>query len=147
MSAVDPWPFIEIDDVIALHSDAMVKYGGQDSQPKPGCVDSSVHGAVTAAMYADDEPDLLSAVAYLLFYLAKNHCFVDGNKRVAWAAAIRTLEINGFRVQGEELEAASLVERVASGDVDVEFVIRWFGSPGRLCADDSPLSRPSPQTS
>lgn len=135
MTSACQWPFIAMEEVLALHSDAMARYGGQDSPPKPGCIEASVGAAQTAAMYAsEDEPDLLSAVAYLLVYLVKNHCFVDGNKRVAWAAAMRTLALNGLRVQADTSEAASLVHNVACGEADVRRVIQWLGSPGRLSA-------------
>ncbi len=134
MSAYGPWLFIEVHEVLALHTEMLSTYGGQQSPPKVGCVESSVGTAITSAMYstAEDEPDLLCAVAYLLMYLAKNHCFVDGNKRVAWSAAVRVLDMNGIRLREDDAEAAPLVNRVATGDAKVGDIITWLAQPERL---------------
>ncbi|MFS8071553.1 MAG: type II toxin-antitoxin system death-on-curing family toxin, partial [Byssovorax sp.] len=72
------------------------------------------------------------AVAYLLMYLAKNHCFVDGNKRVAWSAAVRVLDMNGIRLREDDAEAAPLVNHVATGEAKVGDIITWLAQPERL---------------
>lgn len=134
MSAYGPWVFIDVDEVISLHAEMLSRYGGQASPPKAGCVESSVGTAISSAMYSTDqaEPDLLCAVAYLLMYLAKNHCFVDGNKRVAWSAAVRVLDVNGVRLREDDAEAAQLVTRVATGEARVGEVVAWLAQPARL---------------
>ncbi|WP_438016918.1 type II toxin-antitoxin system death-on-curing family toxin [Sorangium sp. So ce315] len=131
------WAFVGVEDVLHLHSVAIDQYGGERSMvPKAGCVEGSIGNAVTASMYVaeDGEPDLLVSVAYLLVYLAKNHCFVDGNKRVAWSALVRVLDANGFRIVAEQEDAAKLVNDVATGVVDVHGVLRWLSSPDRITA-------------
>jgi death-on-curing protein len=131
------WAFVEVGDVLQLHEAVISEYGGkQSSVPKAGCVEGSIGNAVTAAMYVaeDGEPDLLVAVAYLLVYLAKNHCFVDGNKRVAWSAMLRVLDANGIRIVATQKEAAKLVDDVASGAIDSRGVLNWLSSPNRITA-------------
>ncbi|WP_437286586.1 type II toxin-antitoxin system death-on-curing family toxin [Sorangium sp. So ce406] len=131
------WAFVEIEDVLQLHAAAVSQYGGDQSLvPKAGCVEGSIGSAVTASMYVaeDGEPDLLVAVAYLLVYLAKNHCFTDGNKRVAWSALLRVLDANGIRIVAEQDDAAKLVNDVASGVVDAHGVLNWLSSPNRITA-------------
>lgn len=83
--------------IVALHDDAIRRYGGKQSPPNKECVDGSIGGAYTAGLYTAkfDPPDpveiALPFAGYLLFYLAKNSCFVDGNKRVAWTSAMDIL--------------------------------------------------------
>lgn len=131
------WAFVDVEDVLHLHAAVIHHYGGdQSTAPKPGCVEGSIGSAITASMYVaeEGEPDLLVAVAYLLVYLAKNHCFVDGNKRVAWSALLRVLDANGIRIVAKQDEAAKLVNDVASGIVDVNGVLGWLASPNRIMA-------------
>ncbi|WP_437765182.1 type II toxin-antitoxin system death-on-curing family toxin [Sorangium sp. So ce281] len=131
------WAFVEVEDVLHLHAAAIRHYGGDQSiAPKAGCVEGSIGSAVTASMYVaeDGEPDLLVAVAYLLVYLAKNHCFVDGNKRVAWSALLRVLDANGIQIIAKQDEAAVLVNDVASGVIDAHGVLNWLSSPNRIGA-------------
>ncbi|MEZ5397757.1 MAG: type II toxin-antitoxin system death-on-curing family toxin [Bryobacterales bacterium] len=129
------WEWVDFNEVIRLYAMGIDEYGGTPSAPRDGCVEGSLGNAEAAALYHDEEaPDLLLAAAYLLVYLAKNHCFVDGNKRVAWMAAIRVLDLNGIRVIAEQREAAELVNAVASGTVDVRQVHAWLNSPGRIAA-------------
>lgn len=143
MSSVGTWEFIAFDEVLAIHRDAIVSHGGQDGPPQPGCVEGKIGGAITSAGYeaGDDEPDLLCAVGYLIVYLVLGHCFTDGNKRAAWAAAVRVLDANGIRVNCDDPEAAPLIERVATHDADVSDVIAWLGRAGRLRAAPSQMER------
>lgn len=65
------------------------------------------------------------AAAYL-FHIAKNHAFVDGNKRVALATALMFLKKNGVKRLPEQDEAAEVTIRVASGDMTKEQLTRWL---------------------
>lgn len=93
-----------------------------DRAPRAGCVEGAIANAVTAAMYQQDgeEPDPFLIGLYLLRSLAQNHCFLDGNKRIAWLAFIEVLGCHGrMTVNVPQKIAASLVELAATGAVDV----------------------------
>lgn len=134
MSTFGTWLFLEPDELRAMHAHAIEVYGGDGSPPQTGCLERSLAAAVNASLYASDAdvPDLLIAVAYLLVYLVKNHCFVDGNKRVAWMALYRTLDLNGFALNADEEDAAQLVGDIAVGSIDASRVVLWLAVPGRL---------------
>jgi death-on-curing protein len=135
------WDFPSVGELTELHSVAITAFGGAASPPKEGCVDRSIASAINASLYSTDddgEPDLLLAAAHLLFYVAKNHCFADGNKRAAWSAVIRALDLNGIRVEADPDEAAELVEGVASGARTVRDILLWFYEPGRIRARPDP---------
>ena len=72
----------------------------------------------TSAFGRDAYPDLYAKAAALLHSLAKNHGLVDGNKRLALAAAIAFLGINGERLRLSNDEAYELVMAVAAGELD-----------------------------
>ena len=129
------WDFPSVGELIELHGIAIDAFGGAASPPKEGCVDRSIASAINASLYSSDdmdEPDLLLAAAHLLFYVAKNHCFTDGNKRAAWSAVVRALDLNGIRIEADQTETAELVEGVASGARTVRDILLWFYEPGRL---------------
>jgi len=93
--SIMPWSrLIDFDAVMELHREAISRFGGdQTPTAKDGCIERSLGAAWNAELYAGSEDALpgLCFAACLLFYLAKNHCFVDGNKRIAWMASMHVL--------------------------------------------------------
>jgi death on curing protein len=130
------WDFPPPSELIELHRVAISTYGGMASPQKEGCVERSLASAINASLYSShdggDEPDLLLAAAHLLFYVAKNHCFADGNKRLAWEAMVRVFDMNGVRIEADPTDAGDLVEGVASGEHTVRDILQWLYEPGRL---------------
>ena len=72
------------------------------------------------------EPDLCELAAAYLFGIAKNHPFVDGNKRTAFAAADLFLYFNGLSVEAEQEEIIQFVLMVAAGDIDEKGATAFF---------------------
>lgn len=98
--------------------------------PRDGCVEGAIGNAVLAASYAQetDEPDVLHVAAYLMRSLARDHCYMDGNKRMAWLATLEVLAVHSATtVDADQAEAAAMVEQVATGAVDVPALIQWLG--------------------
>lgn len=81
-----PWnPIIHSETILSLYDGSMARYGGKKSDPTEGCVESCLANAWNAEQYADAgelRGGSISAI-HLLIYLARNHCFADGNKRIA----------------------------------------------------------------
>lgn len=141
MKGLGHWRFIDTPDLIRLHAQVMESAHQSASLPSRSCVESCVQNAMNAALYTadNDEPDLLTAVSYLLYYVAKNHCFVDGNKRTAWVAFVHVLWVNGLVVQADQVEAANLVNKIAQSAKKAQQAVReihaWIQEPERLaCA-------------
>ena len=85
-----------------------------------GCVDGSIAGSLSAALYAmetdDEEPDL-----------ARNHCYNDGNKRIAWLAFTDQLAVFGLDVDATTTEVERLVLDVAAGTIaSAEAAREWI---------------------
>ncbi|MEW5737648.1 MAG: type II toxin-antitoxin system death-on-curing family toxin [Myxococcota bacterium] len=107
--------FLELDDVLALHAESIRRFGGG-----PGLRDVALLGSAVAMPRATmfGEPlhaTLEEQAAAYLFHLVKNHPFVDGNKRVALAAALVFLGLNLRAVSASNEELVALVLGVIDG--------------------------------
>lgn len=99
--------------------------------PRAGCVEGAIGNSVLAASLsqAAEEPDALHVAAYLLRSLARNHCYTDGNKRIAWLACLDVLAEHAVAtIDADEDAAAEVVEDVAKGRMSVGDLIRWLES-------------------
>jgi len=92
--SAEPWSHLITRDTIQeIHDECIVRFGG-DGTPnaKDGCVEGSLGAAWNAELYTDEaESGGLCFAGCLFYYLVNNHCFVDGNKRVGWAACMEVL--------------------------------------------------------
>jgi death-on-curing protein len=110
--------------VLAFHRDLIESFGGV-----PGIRDEHALDSAMAQARATFEGQMLhrtvaeQAAAYL-FHLVRNHPFVDGNKRVGFAAMDTFMRINGHRLEASDEEAFSLVMAVAVGEISKEELIR-----------------------
>jgi len=107
--------FLTLDEVLALHDDLIERYGGAS-----GIRDLNLLSSALGTPQATFEGQFLHeslpemAAAYL-FHLAKNHPFIDGNKRTALAASLAFLWLNDVRIAAEEGDLFDLVLAVADG--------------------------------
>jgi len=92
--------YLTIDEVLALHEYAVERFGGSFGLLDRGKLEASVAAPMQNVFDTELYPDPWSKAAILFFLLIKNHCFIDGNKRVALYALLRFLEINGYTIFG-----------------------------------------------
>ena len=85
-----------------------------------GLLDSAAGRPRSSAFGEDAYPNLRLKAAALLHSVARNHALVDGNKRLAWLAAVVFLDLNGHAPDLDDDTAFALVMDVARGDVSVE---------------------------
>ena len=72
------------------------------------------------------EDDFAAIAAAYAFGIARNHPFVDGNKRTAWVTASVFLDLNGFELTFAERDAIRTVETLAAGDLSEDELADWF---------------------
>lgn len=118
---VEPWSDrITRGGLLDLHAESIRRFGGDTSpDAQEGCLERSLGAAWNAELYSN-EPDAVSGLCFagcLLFYLIMNHCFVDGNKRVAWAACMECLRTLGLTVNVTDDEAEQYCFSVIRRDV------------------------------
>lgn len=81
---------LTFDEVVELHAEVVARYGGDPTVPPHA---KGIESALYTATYQEGE---LGYAAAILFYIAKAQHFTDGNKRTAYAACLRALELNGY---------------------------------------------------
>lgn len=108
--------FLGLEEVLALHSDQIERYGGAAGVRDLGLLESAVAapGATFGGEYL--HTTLAEMAAAYLFHLAKNHPFVDGNKRIAAAATIMFVYLNDADLTCDADDLVALVVGVAAGD-------------------------------
>ena len=119
--------FLGLDEVLALHADQIERYGGSTGVRDLGLLESAVSAAEATFGGMELHETLAEKAAAYLFHLAKNHPFVDGNKRVAAASMFMFLYLNDHTLECTSDELAELTERVATSELgkpDVAVFIR-----------------------
>lgn len=109
----------------AIHDAQLREHGGAPGVRDEGLVDSALARPQHKFAYAA-KADLGTLAAAYAFGLARNHGFVDGNKRVAFMAAYTFLGLNGRDLKASELEVVAAIDGVAAGRVSEIALARWF---------------------
>ncbi len=107
--------YLDLEDLMCL-----VRSLGVGPVRDVGLLDSAAGRPRSSAFGEDAYPNLRLKAAALLHSVARNHALVDGNKRLAWLAAVVFLDLNGHAPDLDDDTAFALVMDVARGDVSVE---------------------------
>jgi death on curing protein len=105
--------------VLAVHADQIRAHGGALGLRDRGLLESALDRPRNRFHYQSDV-ELVGLAAAYGFALARNHPFLDGNKRVAFQAMYVFLGLNGLRIVASEESVVSLMVSVASGELDEE---------------------------
>ena len=108
-----------------LHAESLRLFGGSPGLRDANLLESALARPQQLFAYGDN-PDLFALAAEYAFGLARNHAFVDGNKRVALLAVRAFLFVNGFRFEPEQVETVTTFERLAAGDLDQHGLSNWI---------------------
>lgn len=115
--------WVRADVLKLLHSESIAEHGGADGLRDEGLFESALARPRNLFGYGVDDPVRLAA-AYA-FGLAKNHAFIDGNKRVAFIACAMFLRLNGLRLVAEQNDAVLTLLALAAGDLDEDALADW----------------------
>ena len=114
--------------VQAFHALQLKQFGGPSGLRDEGALESALGRPVNRIAYAEDglEVDLAELAAAYAFGIAKNHPFVDGNKRAALLALVTFLGLNGVEFVADEAEAVVMIRGLAAGEIDEAGLTRWI---------------------
>lgn len=112
--------FVPKADVLDIHQRQVEKFGGLDSIRDEGLLDSALAQPQVTFFGELLHPSISTQAAAYLYHLAKNHPFLDGNKRTAFATTIAFLGINGYELNMSEEAAYNMVLQVAQGEMSKE---------------------------
>jgi death on curing protein len=109
---------LDVEIVREIHAETIARFGGSDGIRDMALLESAV--AAPQASFGGVSPfsDLEEIAAAYLFYLCRNHPFIDGNKRAALGACIVFLRLNGLAPQADGPEWEELTPAVAEGTID-----------------------------
>lgn len=118
------WRFLSRHSIEAMHSNQLRRYGGASGMRDEGALESAIARPLNKAAYGCD--DVCELAAAYLYGLARNHAFVDGNKRIAIVAAGIFLMKNGYMVETDDATLYQFVLAVAAGEIDEDGAARFF---------------------
>jgi death-on-curing protein len=116
------WLAVEL--VEAMHAEQLSLFGGPAGLRDRGALESALGGPVNRWHYGSG--DLAGLAAAYAFGLARNHPFVDGNKRIAFASMMVFLRLNGVQFTPDPAEATAAMIALAAGEIDEDGLARWI---------------------
>ncbi len=118
------WTWITAAVAAAVHDRQLAEHGGAEGLRRSGGLESAMARAENLAAYG--EPDAAALAAAYAFGVARNHPFVDGNKRTAWVLARQFLELNEQRLEFVEAEAIATMLALAAGELSEDELADWI---------------------
>jgi death-on-curing protein len=124
MGEISEPKWLTYDQVIAMHARQLRRFGGAPGLRDEGMLRSALDRPVNKWNYeAAEVPELAAAYAY---GLAKNHAFVDGNKRIAFMSMVVFLRKNRIQFSPDPAHATTIMISLAAGEVSEESLARWI---------------------
>ena len=122
------WRWVSKQALVLLHGESLATHGGREGMRDEGLLESALMRPQNIVAYADADnpPDAAALAASYGVGLAKNHPFVDGNKRAAFLAVGLFLYLNGLRLQATQTDATLTMLAVAAGDITEEAFAAWL---------------------
>lgn len=111
--------------VCDAHSEQLAIFGGPDGIRDVGMLESALGRPQNKWTYG--ETDLATSAAAYAFWLARNHPFIDGNKRAAFTSVLMFLGLNGVAFVPGKAEATAAMLALAAGDLHESALARWIG--------------------
>ncbi len=109
--------------ILAIHDEQLAEHGGSTGLRDAGLLDSALARPLNRASYG--EPDIAELAAVYALGIAKNHPFIDGNKRTAFVALEVFLRLNGCRFTVGDAEAVVMTLAMAAGELPDDEFTAW----------------------
>ena len=110
--------------LLLLHDESLAEHGGASGIRDDGLLESALARPENLAAYGD--PDLAALAAAYAYGLAKNHPFIDGNKRAAFLATGLFLALNGRDLVVPQTEAITMVLALAASEITEDAFAAWI---------------------
>jgi len=117
--------WIDKQALLLLHSESLSLFGGARGLRDEGLLDSALSRPVNKFLY-ESVSDLAQLAAAYAYGVAKNHAFVDGNKRAAFLSLGLFLAINGKRLRAKQLDAIHVILALAAGELSEDELATWI---------------------
>jgi death on curing protein len=118
------WIWVTTEVALAAHREQLAEHGGGDGVRDERLLDSAMARAPNLAAYG--QPDAAALAATYAYGIARNHPFVDGNKRTAVVVSETFLVLNGYVLNATDAEVVVAFLDLASGDLSEAELADWF---------------------
>ena len=118
------WVWIEREVIVAVHDMQLAEHGGLPGTRDAGLLDSALGRPQHLAAYG--EPDIAALAAAYGWGIARNHPFIDGNKRTAFVAIELFLQLNGGALHASDADCVQTMLSVAAGDLPEDTLADWL---------------------
>lgn len=118
------WRWLDKGLLVTLHDESLAMHGGASGIRDAALLDSALNRAPNLAHYGT--PDFADLAAAYGVGLAKNHAFVDGNKRAAFLSVGLFLTLNGYKLTATQVDATLTMLAVAGGEMDEAAFAAWL---------------------
>jgi death-on-curing protein len=116
--------WLTVQDIVDLHSEQLAIFGGPPGLRDAGTLESALGRPINRWNYG--ESDLAALAASYAFGIARNHPFVDGNKRAAFLSMMVFLRLNGVNFAPDTGQATAAIIDLAAGEIDEAGLTRWI---------------------
>ena len=122
------WFWVAIEVAEAAHLEQIAEHGGGEGVRDTGLLGSAMARPRNLADYAEEgnEPDAAALAAAYAYGIARNHPFVDGNKRTAAVVSETFLALNGYRLTASDAEVVVAFVALAAGELSEDELADWF---------------------
>jgi len=118
------YTWVDSDVVLAIHEEQLAEHGGADGVRDMGLLESALARPQNPLAYGS--PDLADLAAAYAGGIARNHPFIDGNKRTAWVVAETFVELNGAQIAADDAGAYEAMLTLAEGRIDESAFAAWM---------------------
>jgi death-on-curing protein len=130
---------------LAMHERQLAEHGGSAGVRDDKLLESALARPQQLQAYGDPPPDLADLAASLAYGLARNHPFVDGNKRTAAVACETFIELNGCQLQAEDVELYPVYIGLAEGSLTEAQFAAWLRQRIMLARGHGVHEMPAPK--
>jgi death-on-curing protein len=116
--------WLDVNIMLDIHAEQLALFGGADGVRDLGLLESALARPLNKHAYG--ETDMAALAAAYGFGIAKNHPFVDGNKRAAFASIVVFLGLNGIDFMVPPENATAMILSLAAGEVSEQSLARWI---------------------
>jgi len=118
------WIWVALDVALSAHAEQLAEHGGGEGVRDVGALESAMARPQNLALYGN--PDAAALAAAYAFGIARNHPFVDGNKRTAAVVSETFLVLNGFELNASDAELVIAFLDLAAGELTEAEMAAWF---------------------
>lgn len=121
--------FPPADTLISIHAELIARYGGAAGVRDPGALEAALARPANLLAYGSPGASIERLAVTVCYSIARiRHPFVDGNKRVGFAALVIILEMNGLILDVGEVHAANIMNDVSAGRLSEDALATWVSA-------------------